>query len=71
MTKLVRIENADTSNFQVVVQIWDKGESGPAEGENSPDTLVKEIVLAHPTAMSREDVYITNTRYLVVREKKP
>lgn len=68
MTKKVRIENADTSNYKVVVQIWDKGESGPAEGENSPDKLVKEIKLDHPTAMTGDDVYLTSTRYIVVKE---
>lgn len=68
MTKHVRVENADTSSFQVVVQVWDKGSSGPAEGENAPDTLVREIVLSHPTALTPSDLYITNTRYLVVKE---
>ena len=68
MTKKVRIENADTSDYKVVVQIWDKGASGPAEGENSPDKLVKEIKLDHPTAMTGDDVYLTSTRYIVVKE---
>ncbi len=63
MTKRVRVENADTSDYKVVVQVWDKGYP---EGE--PDKLVKEIVLSHPTAMTGDDVYITSTRYLVVKE---
>jgi hypothetical protein len=63
MTKKVRIENADCSNFKVVVQIWDKGYP-----EGSPDTLAKEINLDHPTAMTGDDVFITSTRYLVVKE---
>lgn len=63
MTKRVRIENADTSDYKVVVQVWDKGYP---EGE--PDKLVKEITLNHPTAMTGEDVYITGSRYLVVKE---
>jgi len=63
MTKKVRIENADTANYKVVVQVWDKGFP---EGE--PDTLVKEVDLSHPTAMTGDDVYITNTRYLIVKE---
>lgn len=63
MTKKVRIENADTANYKVVVQVWDKGFP---EGE--PDTLVKEVELSHPTAMTGDDVYITNTRYLIVKE---
>lgn len=64
MTKLVRIENADQSNFKVVVEIWDKGY---LEGE--PDKLVKEIELAYPTQMTGLDCYLTSTRYLVVKEK--
>lgn len=63
MTKKVRIENADTSNYKVLVQVWDKGYP---EGE--PDTLVKEVVLGSPTAMTGDDIYITNTRYLIVKE---
>lgn len=63
MTKAIRVENADTSDYQVIVQIWDKGYP-----EGSPDTLVREIELNHPTAMTN-DVCITSTRYLVVKEK--
>jgi hypothetical protein len=63
MTKKVRIENADTSNFKVVVQIWDKGYP-----EGSPDVMAQEIVLANPCDMTGYDVYITSTRYLVVKE---
>lgn len=63
MTKLVRIENADNSNFKVIVQIWDKGYP---EGE--PDKLFKEVELNHPTAMTGPDVFLSGTRYLVVKE---
>lgn len=45
MTKRVRIENADGSNYKVVVQVWDKGYP---EGE--PDKLAFERVLNNPTA---------------------
>lgn len=62
MTKKVRIENADGSNFKVVVQIWDKGRDG------APDTLAKEVRLDYPTAMTGDDVYLTDTRYIVVKE---
>jgi hypothetical protein len=63
VTKMVRVENADTSAYKVVVQVWDKGYP---EGE--PDKMVNEIVLGHPTAMTGSDVYITSTRYLVIKE---
>lgn len=61
MTKYVRIENADTSNYGVTVQIWDKGYP---EGE--PDKLVEEIKLNNPTDLIRP--YLTSTRYFVIKE---
>ncbi len=63
MTKKVRIENADTSDYKVVVQIFEKNHI-----PDEPDILVKEIPLSHPCAMTGDDVFITSTRYLVVRE---
>jgi hypothetical protein len=63
MTKLVRIENADTSPYKVVVEIWDKGYP-----EGNPDTLAQTINLDFPTAMTGLGCYITNTRYLIVKE---
>lgn len=63
MTKKVRIENADTSNYKVIVQIWDKGYP-----EGAPDKLAKEIRLDSPCAMTGDDVYLTSTRYIVVKE---
>ncbi len=62
MTKSVRIENADTANFKVLVQTWDKG----AEGQ--PDVLVREQRLDFPTAMTDSSTFITSTMYLVVKE---
>jgi len=67
MTKRVRIENADTSDFKVVVQVWDKGRV-LEDGSTEPDTMAKEIRLDYPTAMTDADVYLTSTRYLVVKE---
>ncbi len=62
MTKQIRTENADNADYKVVVQTWDKGTDG------APGTLVDEQVLPYPTAMVRENTYITSTRYLVVKE---
>ena len=62
MTKAVRIENADTSDYKVVIEVWDKGYP---EGE--PDKLVRTENLNFPTALSN-DLYITSTRYLIVKE---
>lgn len=63
MTKRVRIENADTSTYKVIVQVWDKGFP-----EGAPDTLAEEIMLANPCDMTGPNVYLTSTRYLVVKE---
>lgn len=62
MTKKVRIENADTSDYKVVVQVWDKGLNG------EPDTMAFERRLDYPTAMTGDDIYLTSTRYVVVKE---
>lgn len=63
MTKKVRIENADNSNYKVVVQVWDKGYP-----EGQPDTMAFERVLVNPTDMTGDDIYLTSTRYLIVKE---
>ncbi len=63
MTKKVRIENADTSDCKVVVQVWDKGYP-----EGAPDVLAFERLLDFPTAMTGDDIYLTSTRYIVVKE---
>lgn len=63
MTKLVRIENADTAPYKVVVELWQKGYP---EGE--PDKLEKTIELNHPTAMTGMDCYLTSSRYIKVLE---
>lgn len=63
MTKRVRIENADTATYKVVVQVWDKGYP---EGE--PDKLAHEVVLHNPCDMTDASVYLTSTRYIVVKE---
>lgn len=62
MTKQVRIENADTANYKVVVEVWDKG------AEGAPDVLAQVIPLANPCDMTGPGVYLTSTRYLVVKE---
>ena len=61
MTKKVRIENADTSSFKVLVQVWDKGVDG------GPDTMAFERELFYPCQMV-DDIYLTSTRYFVVKE---
>jgi hypothetical protein len=63
MTKTIRVENADNATSKVVVEVWDEGY--PA-GE--PDTLVRTIPLDNPCSMTPPDLYLTSTRYLVVKE---
>lgn len=65
MTKKIRIENADQSTFEAVVEVWDKGANG------APDTLVQVIDLKYPCSTVGESCFITATRYLVVREVAP
>lgn len=60
MTKKVRIENADTSHYKLVAQLFDKGREG------EPDTLVTEFQLDYPTALA--EIYIHSTRYIVIKE---
>jgi len=64
MTKRVRVENADLSDFVVIVEVWEKGQE--------KDVLVETIELPHSTCMTGNqypDVYIHDSRYLIVREK--
>lgn len=63
MTKTVRIENADNSNYRVAVDVFDRSTEGP-------DTLVKTVRLDYPTAMTT-DLYLTSSRYFIVREEHP
>ena len=63
MTKRVRVENADNSAYKVVVQIWDKGYPAGA-----PDRMSQEIKLDNPCDMTDSNVYLTSTRYLVIKE---
>ena len=60
MTKAIRIENADTSNHKVVVEIWER------HGVSEPDKLVETKELSHPTQM--ETLTIWGSRYLVIKE---
>ena len=63
MTKHIRVENADTANYKVSVEVWDKGFNG------EPDKLAFTENLDYPTAMTSSSVYLTSTRYVVVKEK--
>jgi hypothetical protein len=60
MTKTIRLENADTSDHKVTVEVWDKGQNG------EPDRLSHTDHIYHPTAMTSQTIH--NGRYLVVKE---
>lgn len=60
MTKKVRIENADTSNYKVAVQVWAKGANG------EPDAMVEERTLHHAADIA--EFYIHSGRYIIVKE---
>lgn len=73
MTKTVRIENADTSSYKVVVEVWEKGVDASPDNEAKglpaggiPDAMVHREVLGHPTAMGSFGIH--STRYLRVVE---
>ena len=66
MTKAVRIENACTSSFVVVVETWNKSFE-----DGKPDTLESKQVLRNPADMTPAGTYLTSHRYLVVRELAP
>lgn len=72
MTKTIRIENADTSDYKVIVEVYEMGPTAIAGDrvylDSTPDKLVETHELKHPTAMIAP--YITSTRYLVIREIK-
>lgn len=73
MTKTIRVENADNGPYKVIVEVWDKGRmiepaSDTSTGVFEPDTLARTINLDTPCAMTPPDVYLTSTRYLVVKE---
>lgn len=61
MTKQIRIENGDTSDHCVIVEIWQKL-------PDDTDELVSSIELPHPTTMTEETIW--PGRWLVVKEKE-
>lgn len=64
MTKSVRIENADTSEYKVDVLVYDMKVPGVIDPVN--DRLVETQNLPYPTAMSTN--YIHRGRYLIIKE---
>lgn len=61
MTKRVRVENADTSDKKIAVQVWDRAIDGR-------ETMSREIILNNPCDMTGGDIYVTATRFLVIKE---
>lgn len=70
MTKMIRIENACNSQFKVIVEVWDKEYVDYYTQYTVPAKLVRIINLDYPTVMTPNDLYITDSRYLVVKEAK-
>jgi hypothetical protein len=60
MTKAVRIENADNSDYKVLVEVYEKGAGG------QPDVLMDTFKADYPTTMVTAMIH--STRYLVVKE---
>jgi hypothetical protein len=61
MTKTIRVENACSSDYNVVVESWLRGVNG------EPDKMVCKFPLNNPTALLTETIW--DTKYLVVRER--
>ena len=59
MTKHVRIENADTSQYKVIVEVVDVAADGT-------ETISKVTELNYPTQLTTETIY--STRYIRIRE---
>lgn len=65
MTKIVRVENADSgTHFDVEVQVVDCGMV--VDGVPSPDKVAETHVLPYPTRM--KEFTLTSNRYLIVRD---
>ena len=60
MTKAIRIENADTSEHKVVVQVWER----PVDGRHAK--MIDEYPLNHPTAMIEKTIW--KDHFLVIKE---
>lgn len=60
MTKAIRIENADTSDHKVVIEVWHEGHEG------EPHIFERRIDLSMPTQQITEYVY--KGKYLIIRE---
>jgi hypothetical protein len=74
MTKRIRIEDADQSNWQVVVRVMERGarkllqsdDGAPTEVAQAPDRVVSETRFFGPTDM--KEFHIHGGQYLVVLE---
>jgi hypothetical protein len=66
MTKTVRIENADTSSYKVIVEVWQQSHSHPADAPPVAPVLIATHELGHPTALLTD--YLTSDRFLLVKE---
>ena len=61
MTKRIRVENADTSKYEAIVEIWQKQVDG-----DLPDELIKTVNLKYPADLT--ECYIHSHQYLVIKE---
>lgn len=60
MTKTIRVENADASDYKVLVEVWNKGL------DDAEDEKINEFHLDYPTSMLTE--YIHDRQYLIIKE---
>lgn len=63
MTKKVRIENADTANYKVKIEVWEKG----PDGKIGFDKHIETIMLNNPADM--REISIWKDRFLIIKEE--
>jgi hypothetical protein len=63
MTKAIRVENADTSDHKVMVQVWEKGPDG------GHAKMISEHPLNYPTSMIEKTIW--QGHFLVIKEVTP
>ncbi len=67
MTKNVRIENADTSTFKVVVDVQERKWDFDLNKLQDEWTTVETVTLSYPTQMTEK--FLTSTRRFIIREE--
>ena len=63
MSTNLRIEKTGNSTTPIIIEIWERSIS-----DGVPDAMITELALTSLSAITGPDVFLTKTRYRVVRE---